>query len=151
MASDFPIQYYSYKEGGPMNEYFVPDAAQTITFGELVFQNTTDQEIEECGADPALILGIAEGNSADKWLWDGRIPVHVLSPNVMIGLCVTGTLAASDSGKSYGIVKKASGNWAIDLSETVNTRVVVRKADVTNQIAWVQFLAANLQHDAIAS
>lgn len=151
MASDFPIVYYTGVEAGPMNEYFVPDAAQVITFGELVFQNVSDQEIEECGADPALILGIAQGNSADKFLWDGRIPVHVLSSAVLIGLCVTGTLVAANAGQEYGLVKKASGNWSLDISETTAKRVFVTKVDLLNQLAWVRFLAANLQNDGIAS
>ena len=158
MSSNFPIRYYTGTELGPMNQYFVPDATNgaNIIPGDLVFQNTSDQEIEECGADPALILGIAKGSYADKYLWQntagvGRIPVSVLTPAVKIGLCVTGTLAASDAGKAYGIVKNASGNLSVDLSETVNTRVTIVEVDVTNQIAWVHFLAANLQYDSIAS
>lgn len=151
MASDHPIQYFTGVERGPMNEYFVPDAAQTITFGELVFQ-AADEEIEECGADPASILGIAKGNSADKFLWEGRIPVSVLTSDVLIGLCVgAGTLDSTHANTSVGVLKLASGNWSADLADAVNTRFHITKVDVTNQIAWGYFLAANLQHDAVAS
>lgn len=158
MASDFPIQYYTGTERGPMNMYFIPDATNgaNIINGDLVFL-AGDQEIEECGADPASILGIAKGAYADKFLWQdlanvGRLPVSVISPEVEYGLCVgAGTLAASHLGTAVGLQQLASGNWAVDLAEAVNTRVVIVRVDVTNQIAWVKFLAANLQFDAIAS
>jgi outer membrane protein assembly factor BamB len=158
MSSNFPLQYYTGVERGGMNEYFVPDATNgaAIVFNSLVFQNTSDQEIELCGADPALILGIAKAAYADKFLYalnggSGRLPVSVLSSDVMIGLCVTGTPVATDAGKDYGIVLNGSGNLSVDLSETSATRFHVVKVDLTNGIYWGYFIAANLQADAVAS
>jgi len=158
MASDFPLGYYTGTERGPMNELFKPDGAATFGVQQLVFFNTSDQEIELCGADPALILGISKGAVADKFLWaefgtgTGRVPVSIITPAVEYGMCVgSGTLTAAHQGNSYGIQRLASGNWAIDLTDTTNLRVTVIKVDTTNQIAWVKFIAANLQFDAIAS
>jgi|SRR5215831_4552967 len=158
MASDFPIVYYTGPELGPMNLYFFPKSTATFKAEQLVVQSTSDQTVDECGADPALILGIAKGNAADKFLWAditnvGRVPVSVLNPAVRIGLCVSGTLVAASVGKTYGITKLASGNWAMDIAKQggASDRVYVQAVDLTNQIAWVNFLAANLQADAIAS
>ncbi len=151
MSSDHPIQHYTGIERGPLNKYFAVASGQTFVAFALVTLNTSTGEISECGADPATILGIVQSDAANAFLYDNRVPVQVLDPNVEYGLCVTGTLAATDVGKVYGLVKNASGNWAVDLSDTTNTRVVIVRADVTNQLAHVQFLAANLQLDAIAS
>ena len=150
MASDFPIQYYTGVERGEMNEYFTPHADAEFLQAALVVMDG-DEVIDECATDAVSILGIAKGAAADNFLWQGRVPVSVLSPAVTIGMCVTGTLAASHVGVAYGVVKKASGNWGIDLAETTAAAFFVTKADVTNQIAWGHFTAAVCQHDAIAS
>lgn len=158
MASNFPIQYYTAVENGPMNLYFVPAPAATFKQAALLVQTTGAGTVDECGADPALILGISKATAADKWLYGefgvgtGRVPVSVLTPAVMIGLCVTGTLALANEGIDYGVTKNASGNWSCDVSKTgAAARFHVVRADVTNQIAWGYFLATNLQADAIAS
>jgi hypothetical protein len=150
MASDFPIQYYTGTERGPMNEYFVPDAAAVITPGELVVMES-DEEIVECATDAVSILGIAKGASADKFLWDNRIPVSIITPQVEYGFCVDGTLASTHVNTAVGVKKLASGNWGLDLAEVTAQAVLITKVDVPNQIAWGKFLAAVCQFDATAS
>ena len=156
MASDRPIVYYTGVERGPMHLLFPIDASATFVAGALVFLNTSDEEIEECGADPALIMGKAGANASQKFLYKSaagldRIIVEVISPEVEYGMAVSGTLVQDNLAKAYGVVKLASGNWAVDLSDTSATRVTVVNVDLVNQIAWVKFLPANLQGDGIAS
>lgn len=155
MSTSFPIQYYTGTERGPMNKLYVPDAAQTFEFNDLVFR-ASDGEIEKCGADPAAILGIAKAAAADKFLWandaaglPGRVPVSVLTEDVDIGLCVTGTPVITDEGKDYGIVENGDGNWSVDLSETTAAVFHVTKVDLVNGIYWGNFLATVLQDSAI--
>lgn len=157
MASDFPAVYYTGVERGPMHMLFPVDSAATFLPRALVFMNTTDEEIEECGADPALIMGFAGTRADQKFLYKSaagvdRVIVEVISPEVEYGLCVgAGTLTQDNVGKAYGLAKLASTNWSVDLSDTSATRVTVIGADLVNQIAWVKFLPANLQGDGIAS
>lgn len=159
MASDFPIQYYTGTELGPMNEVYIPDATNgvNIKVGSLVFR-AGDGEVELCATDPVSILGIAKVAYADRFLYQafgssvGRILVARLSPSVRIGLCVgAGTLTAANEGIDYGLSLLASTNWAVNLADTTGPTFHIVKADVTNQIAWGYFLAAALQDDAIAS
>lgn len=158
MASDFPAVYHTGIERGPMAKLYTVDSAATFVPHALVFLNTSDQEIEECGADPALILGWSTGRADQKFLnpltpgaVGNRVPVEVISPEVEYGMCVNGTLAAGNTMKDYGVVKLASGNWAVDLSDTSATRVTIIGVNVAKQIAFVKFMAASLQGDAIAS
>ena len=51
----------------------------------------------------------------------------------------------------YGIARLSSGNWAVDTTDTSNTRVIVKRVDIANGVFYVNFVAANLQFDAIAS
>lgn len=158
MASDFRCIYYTAVETGPMNLYFVPDATNGagIRFGDLVFR-AGDGEVELCATDPATILGIAQGSFADRSLWQntagvGRLPIHVLTSNVRLGLCVgAGTLSTANLGIDYGTQKLASGNFGVNLADTTGPTFHIVEVDVTNQIAWGYFLAAALQDDGIAS
>ena len=136
---------------------FVVDSAQTFTANELVVVNTSDGELEVCGADPALIAGLSlapasvsrNAASAAAALY-GRLPVAVLTPDVLVGMSSSTTPAATHVGNVYG-VEKTGNNWRVDIGDTSNTRVVVVKIDIANGIFFVRLLAANLQFDAIAS
>lgn len=148
--SDFPLIYMKNHNAYDM-QYYKPAAAATFKAQVLVVLNTGTGEIDECGVDPALILGIVHSTAAAKFLYDNRVPVAVITSELMVGLSGVG-LIATDVGKDYGIAKNGtSGNWQIDRTETVNTRFHIDEVDIANQIAWGKFLAANLQGDAIAS
>jgi hypothetical protein len=151
MSTNFPMVYYTGIERGPMHMYFTPDTDASFDAFDLVFFDVADQTIDECGADPALILGKAAAPNTLSWLYNGQVPVEIITPEVEYGMCVTGTLTAANQGIAYGIVKNASGNWAVDLSETSATRVWISRVDVDRGIAFVKFLAASLQGDGIAS
>jgi hypothetical protein len=136
---------------------------------ELVFYDTTNNGIDRCGADPALILGQVYCGSADSWIYpNSRVPVSIFTPDTVVVMSIAGGTNPSDTliGDSYGIVRTVVGSigyWEVDLTETVAARVQVvdyRPARTTAGAAalqpgqnflYVRFLAANLQGDAIAS
>lgn len=157
-------------QGYPIvGQYPVYTGGTAFNAGEFVFYDTTNNGVDRCGADPALILGIAHCGSADASLYpNSRIPVSVLTPDTILAMSIATGTNPSDTlvGDAYGIVRTvvgSSGFWEVDLAETVNTRLVVvgyRPSRTTAGAAalapgWntalVRFLAANLQLDAIAS
>jgi hypothetical protein len=152
-----------------VNPYPVYTGGTAFNAGELVFYDTTNNGVDRCGADPALILGIAMCGSADASIYpNSRIPVAVIHPESVVTMSIAGGTNPSDTivGDSYGIVRTVVGStgfWEIDLTEGVATRVFVteyRPARLTSgaaalqpgqNLTYVRFLAANLQGDAIAS
>lgn len=156
--------------GYPVVQQFpVYSGGSAFNAGELVFYDTTNNGVDRCGADPALILGIAHCGSADASLYpNSRIPVSILTPSSEIIMSIAGGTNPSDTlvGDVYGVVRTTVGStsfWEVDLTDTTNTRVVVvgyRPSRLTGGAAalqpgqnftMVRFLAANLQGDAIAS
>jgi hypothetical protein len=149
VASHFPA-FIAHHQRDPLVVPYTVDAAATFVAGALVFLNTSDNEIEECGADPANILGIALMPASAKTLYDGKVLVAVLDPDMVIGMASATTPADSHLTDAYGVVKGTT-HWLVDTSETSNTRIHVIKVDATNGIFFVKFMAATLQGDAIAS
>lgn len=156
MASDFPCHITAECEHGSEVTEFVPSqtAGETAAkAGELVYYDTATQTSKRCGADPSLIAGISEVVSENARLItpDGKVPVRCLKTNGLVRMCSATTPAETHVGVLYGIVRLTSGNWAVDISDTSNTRVIVRRVDIPNGAFFVNFVAANLQFDAIAS
>lgn len=156
MASDFRGHYFTGIDHTPLNLPYTPDTDSDFDAWDLVFLDTADNTIDECGADPAVILGWAQeevraGVPQANLRSDGKVLVEPIMPGVRYGLPVSGTLSEANVGKSYGIVKLASGNWAVDLSDTTNLRVIVVDVDVAKQIAFVHFYAANCQFSGVLS
>lgn len=154
MASDFPAYVASeYESGTEVQEYTPGTTTDAFVPGSFVFFDTATQLVKLCGADPALIAGISEVNSGDASVLtpNGKVPVRLLKPGAVVALCSATTLSEANVGVAYGIAKLASGNWGIDTTDTTATRVVVKRVDTAKNIAFVSFLAANLQFDAIAS
>jgi len=148
MASDFPAFVAYHHEHYDVGSYAI-DSANVGKAGALCFLNTADNEVEQCGADPALILGLMTGPYTARTIYpDSKMPVIVLDQGVVVGMCSATTPADSHLTDLYGIVKLASGNWAVDVADTTNTRVQVVRVDVAAGIFYVKFLPANLQSDA---
>lgn len=145
MASDFPAFVAYNHEAYDVGKYAI-DAANAGKAGSFCFLNTGDNEIEQCGADPALILGLMTGPYTARTIYaDSKMPVIILDENVVVGLCSATTPADSHLTDEYGIVKLASGNWAVDTTDTTNKRVRVVKVDADRGIFYCHVLAANLQ------
>lgn len=155
MATSFPITF-SIGDNHPIVANFPVYSGETFSAGDLVYYDTSGVRL--CGADPALILGVAMTGTADAaaLLPSAQVPVAILTPDIacLMSSATTPTLAALFV--AYGIVRTSAGLWRIDTSDTSNTRVVPYnyspKSGVFGQEAWmVKFTAANLQGDAVAS
>jgi hypothetical protein len=150
--ADFPMGMYQANHDGYDMQYYKPAAAAAFATHVPVVLNTGTGEIDECGADPALILGLVHSNADMAFLYDNRVPVARFTPQFIIGLAVESGLVATDVGKDYGITKAASGNWLLDRAKTgASGRFHVVRADVTNQIAICVPIATYIQSDGIAS
>lgn len=158
MASDFPAYVAAeYEHGTEVQEYTpsVVGGETAAKAGELMFFDTATQTIKRCGADPALIAGISEvaSDSARLLTPNGKVPLRLLKPNALVALCSATTPSEAHVAVStgYGIARLSSGNWAIDIGDTANPRVFVKRVDIAKGIFFVSFQAPNLQFDAITS
>lgn len=156
MASEFPCMlFFTNPESGYDVTYETVLGTATFKPYALVVKDVSggadDQKIDECGADPALILGVAMAAAVDanSPYPTGQVPVCRLNTTMLVGMAVAGTLAAANQDKAYGVVKSAAGNWKVDLSETAAAVFYIKRVDVTRQIAFGHFLASVLQSDAI--
>lgn len=140
----------------PRVVHFPPDTTATFVAGDLVYLDTADNLIKECGADPSLILGVARCSVADRAINPGSlIPVDIIEPSQVWQMSSATTPADSHLTDGYGIVQ-TSGYWKVDTSDTSNIRVYVigyspRSGQQGPEFFTVKFNAANLQGDAIAS
>lgn len=151
MPSSFKPQLSAKHEGYTMR-YFTPADAATFVVGDFLVFDPATSRVNECGVDPALILGLATVPAASKWLYNNQVTVAVMTPELLVELGGP-TPVDSDLGKDYGLTVDASGNWLLDRAKVLAAavRVHVVEIDKTNSRFFVHFLAANLQQDAIAS
>ncbi len=159
MASSFHLTIALGDKAYPEVRMMKPFAAETFVANELVYYDAASAGgVKQCGADPALILGIAMSSVADALLMHplGLVPVAILTPNVIV--IASSTVAPSDTNMytGYGIVRTSAGLWQVDTTDTTNLRVMgvdyAPKAGLQGQESWyIRFLAANLQGDQIAS
>lgn len=135
---------------------YAPDPAATFTAGDLVYFDTGDNLVKECGADPSLILGIAGCSVADAAMNAGsRVPVAILEPGQVWFMGSSTTPSDATLARSYGIVQ-TSNYWLVDTSDTSNTRVTTigyspRSGQIGAEGYFVKFLATSLQGDGVAS
>lgn len=129
-------------------------SGETFKEGALVLRNG-DGDWAECGADPALIAGVAlcavaDANPADTF---GTVvpTVPVATADQEFRGTLEGTYAAADLGDDFGVVLDATGYWTIDRSDTSNTRVRivgvedgVAVGDINVPVRFI-FLPANRQ------
>ena len=100
---------------------FSEEASQTFVKGNLVFVNTSGYLVE-CGADAALIMGVAaeDAHNGTQGQYDCAVDV-ILPGSVLIAKSNT-TTDQTHVGAPYGIVL-ASSVWSVDISEdTTHTR-----------------------------
>ena len=115
-------------------EEFLEAATQTFKKGAPVVLNAAGY-ITECGADPAMILGIATRDGQNGTAAGDKKQVIELAHvdncflgNLDNGLGTIGGTQATIGAAGYGIAKHAgSGKWYIDGSDTTAKRVKVWK------------------------
>lgn len=122
---------------------YTVDSAATFKDGAAVLL-ASDEEIEECGADPAAILGFA-AEEATKDPETGKVLVHVADELCTFWMEGDNDPVAGDLNQTYGIAKDADGIWYVDGTDTTNTRVYVHDIDIPRKLYRVSVLAANRQ------
>jgi len=152
MAITRSVEFMRTLTGTPALTQTFPEAAsQTFKAGDLVYRN--NGYVTVCGADPALILGVAleDAHNASN---DGDYDIQVLIINgwtefimqVYHSNAANNKIEASDLGKKYGIAV-SSNQWYVDKTDTSNTRVIIHDfldpVGTVNGRVGVIFLAAN--------
>jgi hypothetical protein len=140
------------------------DSAQTFKKGAVVL-TAADGELEEGGANPASILGIAlaavgsglgygMANESQITVFTGRvneITVAIANGNTIFsGALRNGateeTVAQALIGDTYGITEDADGIWYVDVTKNAaNQRVQIVDVDTDLNMVLFKFLTANLQ------
>jgi hypothetical protein len=125
-----PIRPVRSLTGLPYPRQSVPETASvTFLLGALVV--CTSGYLTECGADPALILGVASRagqNGATDGLYKQTVylahPDTLFVANLDTSASVgNGTTAATDRFLPYGVAKRTSSHWYVDKTDTTNKRV----------------------------
>jgi hypothetical protein len=108
--------------------------SQTFKKGAAVLLNT-DGKVEECGADPALVLGFALADAADySWKDDTFGTADPAVPVALADQTFRGTLegtydADGHISVDFGLVKDATGYWTVDETDETNVRVILIGVD----------------------
>lgn len=120
-------------------------AAQTFKTGALVLRDGS-ANIAECGADPAVIYGVAE-EPATKEITDAtKIIVQKATETSKWWFPTNVAPTSANSGVNYGVTKDADGIWYVDFTKTGGTaRVYVHQVDTDTNRVEVSVLAANRQ------
>lgn len=121
-------------------------AAQTFKTGAFVLRDGS-ANIAECGADPAVIYGIAE-EPAGKEPTDAanKIIVTRATEFTRWWMPCSANPTSANSGVSYGITKDSDGIWYVDFTKTGGSaRVYVHQVDTDTNRVEVSVLAANRQ------
>lgn len=105
-------------------------AGQNFNVGALLLVDANGA-FAECGADPAAIAAVSESGAGTDASGFNRFGAKSFPPGYVQGTTVrgrifraryTGALPAADGG-SYGVVRLADGDWAVDFGDTTATRV----------------------------
>ena len=119
-------------------------AAETFKEGALLLMDA-NEDMAECGADPALIYGFAL-NAADKYPVTGRVLVQKLWEGQQVWMDGDNAPTKADINQSYGVTKDADGIWHVDGTKTAGSaRVYVHEIDTHRNRYLVSVLAANRQ------
>lgn len=128
-------------QGREIREYILEG---TAAFREGAAVVLVDGELEECGADPALIVGFALHDAGALPLTD-RCLVAKATDKATFFMEGDSDPVLADTGVEYGIAKDGDGDWYVNTADTVETRVVVEDVDTTRNLYEVRVLAANRQ------
>lgn len=146
--------------GTPNVVAYRPTAGQTFLKGALVV-DTAAGTISECGADPASVLGVAmQGAFTGPGNNNADSPTVITGQALDCSVCIAdrsqvfscrGVNGGTDPvtptqtmiGEEYGVAK-TSGDWVLDLAETVAKVCEIVDIDIDNKIFFVKFREAVL-------
>lgn len=129
-------------ETGRQLRLYPLDAAATFPEGAVVV--LVGGEVEEGGADPAVILGFAQ-HAAGDYVEASKGLVALATAEATFWVEGDRAPAAADIGAEYGFAVDGDGDWYLDTTEVVNTRAVVQDIDETRSLFLIRVLAANRQ------
>lgn len=135
----------------------LPNGTSEWVTGDLLFYDTSTNTWKQCGANPALIGGLAEADASSATLDpEGKVSIRLLQSDDVVAISSATDFANSYIGDTVDIEDSASGIWRVLPASTSNTRVTIRDGvpaaqSLDGAIFYVQFIAANLQFDAVAS
>jgi hypothetical protein len=96
-------------------ERFTLKAGSTFSLHALVVLDGSE-EVDECGADPSAVLGVAADPAASV-IETGFIRVFVADAQTLYACSASSTPTEDNLDQNYGAVK-TSGVWLVDLTET---------------------------------
>ena len=100
--------------------------------------------VEATGLDPTNLLGIAQ-EGADGVIEPEFVMVYEFNTTDWIGMMGSRDPVAGDVDTDYGIVQDSDGNWTVDITDVVNTRVTVKAVDLVQNYYFVSVLSAHIQ------
>lgn len=133
-------------QGRTVREYPLADDADFLE-GALVL--AAAGKVDECGENPAAILGVALHDTGALPLDEAMLVAVAKSRSTFI---MQGNVAPvqADEGVAYGVTKDADGVWHVDKTKTAgNARVMVERVFIGNgrDQYEVSVLPANRQLD----
>lgn len=128
------------------NHQLIDAATQTYKQGALVVLDGS-QNVTECGADPVLIYGVADGPAG---LHPEGSTVTIISAmgsgqKSWMPFSVTTPTKALYENQAWGVAKDSDGIWVIDVADDINTRVFVHQVDEDTKMGLVSVLGAYRQ------
>jgi hypothetical protein len=135
MASLFPGYVVQGHDFTRVQEYTPSQVAgETFIYGDFTIWDDSNNWAERAGANPTAILGISEVSSeaARVLTPNGRVPIRLLFPGVVIALSSTTTPSIDTHVQNeFGITRASGGQWQLDTSKTGgNARMLVVRVDV---------------------
>jgi len=118
-------------------------AAQSFNVGDLL-TTSIGTAVEATGLDPTNLLGIAQ-EGADGVIEPEFVMVYEFNTTDWIGMMGSRDPVAGDVDTDYGIVQDSDGNWTVDITDVVNTRVTVKAVDLVQNYYFVSVLSAHIQ------
>lgn len=128
-------------KGRQLRQYPIA-TGQTFVEGALVV--LVAGELQECGADPATILGFAMHDAGAEPDTDLCL-VALATAESTFWVEGDNDPVAADIGVAYGVAKDADGQWYLDGTDITATRARVEDIDTEWNLYEIRFLAANRQ------
>lgn len=125
-------------------------ASQTFKKGAAVLMNSSE-EVAECAADPAAVLGFAAEPAGGSALFSrgdpetGGVLVCIAEPHRRFHMQGDNNPTMDDVNQSYGIAKDADGYWYVDGTDTTNKVVYVHNVDLERNLYEVSVLVGVAQ------
>lgn len=121
-------------------QQFPLKSGSTFDYGAFVFLDS-NEDIDECGADPAAIMGISMEPAASV-LEPGKILVAVATGNAVFAMQGDNAPTEDDLYLDCGIAKDLDGRWYVDGTDTTNDRVKIVGIDTNRALYFVKVLSA---------